>query len=328
VQRGRPTRAVGGGDVGRTMRAVVVRAWGGPEQLQLAEVPRPDPAPTEVLVRVHAAGVNPADWKSRATGGHGLWGDPPVLGYDVAGVVEAVGLGVTVHRPGDVVLGMPHFPRQAGGYAEYVVAPARQFVAAPPGLDHVPAAALPLAGLTAWQALVDTARMRPGQRVLVHAAAGGVGHLAVQIAKALELEVVATASAGKHEFVRGLGADEVIDYRKVDFVRAVGPVDAVLDPVGGAYGERSLDVLRRGGVLVSLASPTEHRWAPVAAARGLRAGFMLVEPDRAALASVTALAAEGRVRPHVAHVLPLEQAAKAHELGEGGGLTGKIVLTV
>jgi NADPH:quinone reductase-like Zn-dependent oxidoreductase len=314
--------------VGHTMRAVVVRAWGGPEQLELAEVPRPDPAPTEVLVRVHAAGVNPADWKSRATGGHGLWNDPPVLGYDVAGVVEEVGPGVTVHRPGDAVLGMPHFPRQAGGYAEYVVAPARQFVAAPPGLDHVPAAALPLAGLTAWQALVDTAETRPGQRVLVHAAAGGFGHLAVQIAKALDLEVVATASAGKHEFVRSLGADEVIDYRDVDFVRAVGPVDAVLDPVGGAYGERSLDVLRPGGVLVSLASPAEHRWAPVAAARGLRAGFMLVEPDRAALAAVTALVAEGRVRPHVAHVLPLERAAEAHELGEAGGLTGKIVLAV
>jgi NADPH:quinone reductase-like Zn-dependent oxidoreductase len=294
--------------VGHTMRAVVVRAWGGPEQLELAEVPRPDPAPTEVLVRVHAAGVNPADWKSRATGGLGLWGDPPVLGYDVAGVVEEVG--------------------PAGGYAEYVVAPARQFVAAPPELDHVSAAALPLAGLTAWQALVDTAEVRPGQRVLVHAAAGGFGHLAVQIANALDAEVVATASAGKHEFVRGLGADEVIDYRDVDFVRAAGPVDAVLDPVGGAYGERSLDVLRPGGVLVSLASPAEHRWAPVAGARGLRAGVNLVEPHPAALAAVTALVAEGRVRPHVAHVLPLERAAEAHRLGEAGGLTGKIVLAV
>jgi NADPH:quinone reductase-like Zn-dependent oxidoreductase len=309
------------------MRAVVVRAWGGPEQLEPAEVPRPDPAPTEVLVRVHAAGVNPTDWVSRATGGLGLWGDLPVLGHDVAGVVEEVGLGVTVHRPGDVVLGMPHFPRQAGAYAEYVVAPARQFVAAPPGLDHVHAAALPLAGLTAWQALVDTAGVCAGQRVLVHAAAGGVGHLAVQIAKALGAEVLATASAGKHDFVRGLGADEVIDYRAVDFVRAAGPVDVVVDPVGGEYGERSLDALRPGGVLVSLL-PAEDRWVPVAAARGLRAGFMLVEPDRAALAAVTALVAEGRVRPHVAHVLPLEQAAEAHRLGEAGGLTGKIVLAV
>jgi NADPH:quinone reductase-like Zn-dependent oxidoreductase len=263
-------------------------------------------------------------------GGLGLWNDPPILGHDVAGVVAAVGAGVTLHRPGDAVLGMPHFPRQAGGYAEYVVAPARQFVATPAGLDHVSAAALPLAGLTAWQALVDTARVRPGQRVLVHAAAGGLGHLAVQIAKALGAEVVATASAGKHAFVRGLGADEVIDYRAVDFVRATAPVDVVLDAVGGGYGERSLDLLRPGGVLVSLAefvTPAEDRMAQLAAARGLRGGFMLVEPDRAGLVAVTALVAEGRLRPHVAHVLPLEQAATAHELGEAGGLTGKIVLT-
>jgi NADPH:quinone reductase-like Zn-dependent oxidoreductase len=191
---------------------------------------------------------------------------------------------------------------------------------------HVGRVSHDFAGLTAWQALVDSAGIRPGQRVLVHAAGGGVGHLAVQIAKALDVEVVATASAGKHEFVRGLGADDVIDYRNVDFARAVGPVDAVVDPVGGAYGGRSLDVLRPGGVLVSLASPAEDRWAPVAAARGLRAGFMLVEPDRAALEAVTALVAEGLVRPHVAHVLPLERAAEAHELGEAGGLTGKIVL--
>ncbi len=316
-----------GTEPGPTMRAVVVREWGGPQELQVAEVPTPEPGPTEVLVRVHAAGVNPTDWVSRATGGLRLWDDPAILGHDVAGVVAAVGMGVTLHRPGDAVLGMPLFPRQAGGYAEYVVAPARQFVAAPAGLDHVHAAALPLAGLTAWQALVDTAAVRPGQRVLVHAAAGGVGHLAVQIAKALGAEVVATASAGKHAFVRDLGADEVIDYRAVDFVRTTGPVDVVVDPVGGDYGERSLDVLRPGGVLVSLL-PADDRWAPVAAARGLRAGFMLVEPDHVGLAALTALVAAGRLRPHVEHVLPLEQAAKAHELGEAGGLKGKIVLEV
>lgn len=317
-----------GTEPGPMMRAVVVDGWGGPEQLRPAEVPRPVPGPTEVLVRVHAAGVNPADWRSRIAGGLGLWGDPPILGYDVAGVVEAVGLGVTLHRPGDAVFGMPRFPQQAGAYAEFVTAPARRFVAVPAGLDHRHAAALPLAGLTAWQALVDTAGTRPGQRVLVHAAGGGVGHLAVQIAKALGAEVVATASAGKHEFVRGLGADQVIDYRAVDFTRAAGSVDVVIDPVGDEYGERSLEVLRPGGVLVSLASPAEDRWVPVAAARGLRAGFMLVEPDRVALRAVASLVAEGRLRPHVEHVLPLAHAAKAHEIGEAGGLTGKIVLLV
>src|SRR5213076_732494 len=171
----------------------------------------------------------------RASGRFGLWGDPPVLGFDVAGVVSAVGLGVTLFQPGDAVFGMPWFPRQAGGYAEYVTAPARHFVAKPEELSFVQAAALPLVSLTAWQALVDTAAIRPGQRVLVHAAAGGVGHVAVQIAKARGAHVIGTASAAKHEFLRGIGVDEPIDYTAVDFATAVRDVDVVVDPVGGDY---------------------------------------------------------------------------------------------
>lgn len=307
-----------------TMRAISPRTWGGPEVLELIEVDRPDPIATEILVRVHAAAINPTDWKSRQTGA-GYWQDPPILGYDVAGVVEQVGPGVTLYQPGDEVFGMPWFPRQAGAYAQYVTAPARQFARKPVNLNHVEAAALPLAALTAWQSLIETGRLRAGQRVLIHAAAGGVGHLAVQIAKAHGAHVVGTASASKHQFVRDLGADEMIDYATIDFVEAVRDVDIVLDTIGGDYGPRSLRVLRPGGILVSL---TEDGPVEEAARLGVRAGFTLVEPDYAGLRQIAALAEAGHLRPAIDTVLPLEQAAKAHELSETGRTTGKIVLTV
>ena len=158
------------------MRAIASPRWGGPEVLEGVSVDRPEPRATEILVEVHAAGVNPTDWKSRAGGGRGDWGDPPILGHDVSGVVVGCGIGASLYRPGDEVFGMPHFPQQAGGYAEYVAAPSRHFVPKPAGLSHVEAAALPLVGLTAWQALAEVAELRAGQRVLVHAAAGGLGH--------------------------------------------------------------------------------------------------------------------------------------------------------
>lgn len=303
------------------MRAISPVTWGGPEVLTEIETDRPEPSPTEVLVRVHAAGVNPTDWKARQSGGLGFWNDPPILGFDVSGVVESVGAGTRLFRPGDEVYGMPRFPHQAGAYAEYVTAPARHFAAKPKGLDHVQAAALPLAALTAWQALVDIAHLRPGQRVLVHAAAGGVGHLAVQIAKARGAYVIGTARAAKHEFVRGLGADEIIDYTQVDFADAVSEVDIVLDTIGGDYGPRSLRTLRRGGHLISLTSPGD-------AEREVQAGFMLVEPDHAGLKAIAALVESGLLRPVIDTVFPLEEAAKAHELGEQGRTTGKLVLTV
>ncbi|MEU9699405.1 NADP-dependent oxidoreductase [Streptomyces sp. NPDC047981] len=307
-----------------TMRAIAATAWGGPEVLAETRVARPEPGPTEILVRVHAAGINPADWKIRATGGFGPWGEPPILGFDVSGVVEAVGLGVTLYAPGDEVFGMPQFPQQAGGYAEYVAAPARHFARKPAGLSHVEAAALPLAGLTAWQALVETAGLRAGQRVLVHAAAGGVGHLAVQIAKARGAHVIGTASAAKHDFLRSLGVDEPIDYTTTDFATAVRDVDIVLDCYGGDYGTRSLPVLRDGGSLVTLPSPLD---AP-APERGIRTGFTLVEPDYAGLLALAELVEAGRLRPEVDTVLPLAEAAKAHALGESGRTRGKLVLTV
>uniref|UniRef100_A0AAU2V2E8 NADP-dependent oxidoreductase n=1 Tax=Streptomyces sp. NBC_00003 TaxID=2903608 RepID=A0AAU2V2E8_9ACTN len=312
----------------QTMRAISPLRWGGPEVLAEIETERPEPGPAEILVRVHAAGVNPADWKVRASGGLAVMGTPPILGWDVSGTVEAVGFGVTLYRPGDEVFGMPRFPHQAGAYAEYVTAPARHFVPKPAGIDHIQAAALPLASLTAYQSLVETAQLAAGQRVLIHAAAGGVGHLAVQIAKARGAYVIGTASAAKHDFVRGLGADEVIDYTAVDFTEAVRDVDVVLDPIGDAYGSRSLKVLRRGGVLVSIASPDEDGLLAEAADLGVRAGFTLVEADYAGMRAIAALVEEGRLRAEIDSVFELADAAKAHEYGERGRTQGKLVLRV
>jgi NADPH:quinone reductase-like Zn-dependent oxidoreductase len=312
------------------MRAIVCDGFGGPEVLRPAELPRPEPLGTEVLVRVHAAGVNPVDWKTRADGetpapvGPG----PYVLGWDVSGVVEQVGIGVTRFAVGDEVYGMPWFPRQASGYAEYVTAPSRQFARKPAGLDHVQAAGLPLAGLTAWQALVDTADVRPGQRVLVTAAAGGVGHLAVQIAKARGGYVLGTASAGKHDVLRSLGVDEPIDYTRVDVADTVRDVDVVLDLVGDAAGPSLLRVLRPGGILIPVAGGASDETIAAAAAAGVRAATVLVEPDGAALAELSRLVDQGRLGVRVAATFPLTEAAAAHRLGEQGRTLGKIVLTL
>ncbi|MFC9996252.1 NADP-dependent oxidoreductase [Nocardia sp. NPDC127526] len=313
---------------GETMRAIVVREWGGPETLTLAEIERPEPGFGEILVRVHAAGVNPVDWKTRASGALIGWGEIPIVGWDVSGTVAAVGPGVTVFRPGDEVFGMPRFPQQAGGYAEYVTAPTRHFAAKPERIDHVQAAALPLAALTAWQGLIDTAGLRHGQRVLIHAAAGGVGHLAVQIAKAHGAHVIGTARAEKHEFLRSLGADEVIDYSTTDFAAVAGQVDVVLDAIGGDYGVRSLPLVRRGGHLVSLPTADDVPDAEQAAARGVHIGWTVVEVDSAGLRAIADLVDKGELRAEIDTVLPLAEAAKAHAYGETGRARGKIVLQV
>jgi NADPH:quinone reductase-like Zn-dependent oxidoreductase len=224
---------------------------------------------------------------------------------------------------------MPKFPVLPGGYAEYVVAPSRQFVRKPAALSFEQAAGLPLAALTAWQGLVDTGRLSAGQRVLVHAAAGGVGHLAVQIAKSLGAHVIGTASAPKHDFVRSLGADEVIDYRSVDFVDVLReqPVDVVFDPIAGDTSLRSVQVLKDGGILVSILS-VEDDAAAEAKRRGIHAEFTLVEPDRLALTAITDLVEQGRLRVEVDSVFPLAEAADAHRRGETNQASGKIILRV
>ncbi|MFD8542232.1 NADP-dependent oxidoreductase [Streptomyces sp. NPDC059649] len=312
-----------------TMRAVSQDRAGAPDVLKVVETERPEPGRGEILVRVRAAGVNPADWKTRERGVFATGATPPfILGFDVAGAVEAVGAGVTIFQPGDEVFGMPRFPYPAGAYAEYVTAPARHFAPRPRGLDPIQAGAMPLAALTAWQALVDTAHVQPGQRVLIHAAAGGVGHLAVQIAKARGAYVIATASAAKHDLLRTFGADELIDYRTQDVAGTVRDVDVALDSIGGPNWTRSLRTLRRGGILISLLPPDDTFPLQQAEKAGVQAVFMLVEPDQQGLREISALVEDGRLRVIVDAACPLEQAAEAHALGETGRTTGKIVLTV
>ena len=306
------------------MRAIMMRSYGGPEVLKLEEVAEPTPLLTEVLVRVRAAGANPVDAYMRS-GAFPLLIPPAIPGWDVSGVVEAVAPGVNRFRVGDEVFGMPLFPRAAGAYAEYVAAPARQLARKPARLDHVEAGGLSLAGLTAWQAMVDIADVKAGQRVLIHAAGGGVGHLAVQIAKARGAYVIGTASRGKHDLVRSLGADEVIDYRQADFTTLARDIDVGFDLVRSDYGVRTLDVLRPGGVLVTVDHnpELEARAAP----SGKRVAAMAVEPDHVGLEGLAELAADGRLHVRVGEVLRLEEAARAHEVLGRGGVAGKIVLT-
>lgn len=313
-----------------TMRAVQQATLVPAEELEVVEVERPEVGPTEVLVRVHAAGVNPVDWKTCRGGGiAGLVGDGPfVPGWDVSGVVAEVGEGVTRFRVGDEVFGMPRFPHPAGAYAEYVAAPSRQVARKPANLDHVAAAAVPLAALTAWQALYDTAQVGDGDRVLVHAAAGGVGHLAVQLAKLRGAHVIGTASAAKHDFLRQLGVDELIDYRTTDFAEVAQDVGVVVDLVGGDHVARSLPTLQPGGLLITLPSPAAPEARRAADEAGVRLSWLLVEPDHHALAQIADLIARGELRIHVGAVFPLDDAALAHETGRAGKALGKIVLEV
>jgi NADPH:quinone reductase-like Zn-dependent oxidoreductase len=310
-----------------TMRAVRQHEFGGPDVLRIEEVPLPEPIATEIRVRVSATSVNPVDFKTRSGQGP-LRSLPFTVGWDVAGVVDAVGGGVTRFAVGDEVLGMPWFPRAASAYAEYVTAPSRQFVRKPAELSMAEAAALPLAGLTAWQALVDTAHVTSGQRVLVHAASGGVGHLAVQIAKALGAYVIGTASSVNHAALTELGVDELVDYRSTRFEDVVHDVDVVLDLVGGETGKRSVDVVHPSGLLVSVPSSSSGEALEMARDRGIRATGILVEPDQVGLDALVGLVRDGKLKVVVSDEFPFADVAKAHEKAEQGHALGKVVLTV
>ncbi|HUA45152.1 MAG TPA: NADP-dependent oxidoreductase [Solirubrobacteraceae bacterium] len=328
-----------------TMRAISQDELGGPDVLKLVTLPIPEPGVSQILIRVHAAGVNPIDGANRQTGA--FVGQPPfVLGWDVSGTVEAVGPGVTLYKPGDAVFGLLPFPQGHGAYAEHVVGPTRAFVLKPDQLDHVQAAAIPMVGLTAWQALVDTADVHQGSRVLITGAAGGIGHLAVQIAKARGAHVTALASAADLDFVRSLGADEAIDYNATDFTQVVGDQDVVLDVVGGDYPARALDVLKPGGIVVSTQPPAVAAVAETAAGRNIRAAGIIVEADQVGMSALAELAAAGKLVPAIAATFPLENAVAASAtadlaagdghfpLEEGGAAEsgkhgpGKVVLTI
>lgn len=308
------------------MRAIQQTEFGGPEVLKLVEVADPKPMGGEILVRVTATGLNPVDGAVRS-GRFPLLGQPPfILGWDISGVVEAVN-GVNRLAVGDEVFGMALFPRAASGYAELVAAPSRNFVRKPKAWTHEQAAAVPLAGLTAWQGLIEGARLAAGDRVLVHGAGGGVGHLAVQLAKAHGATVVATASAGKVAFVRELGADWVIDYAQERFEEVVGPVDIVFETVSGNNGLRSLALLGPGGRFVTIVDRANPALSEGARNRGASFVGVGVEPDYVALEAMALLGEAGRLTPVVAQSFSLDRAAEAH-VALSQRPAGKIVLTV
>ncbi|WP_235947067.1 NADP-dependent oxidoreductase [Nocardia terrae] len=311
-----------------TMNAIGQDVLGGPEVLHAVELPVPQPGPSEILVRVHATALNPTDWKHRALRGLFLPAPPFVLGWDVSGEVVATGVGVTLFQPGDEVFGMLPYPHGHGAAAEYVTVTARAFARKPANLGHVEAAAIPLAALTAYQAIVDTANVQAGQRVLIHAAAGGVGHFAVQIAKARGAYVIGTASAPNHDFLRSIGVDEAVDYHAVDVTETIRDIDMVLDPIDEAHAIRSLNTLRPGGIVVAIRGGKGDELRAAADGLGVRGVSLLVEADHAGMDALREMAESGTLRPTVAGTFPLADAAKAHALGDTGRTVGKLVLTV
>ena len=310
----------------RTMKAVCIYKYGGPDVIVYEDAPRPHPGDGDVLVRVHAAGIDPVDWKIREGHLKEMLDHtfPLVLGWDVSGVVEALGSGVKRFKVGDEVFSRPDISRD-GAYAEYIIVRESELALKPKSLDHIHAAALPLAGLTAWQTLFDAGGLAAGQRVLIHGAAGGVGHLAVQLAKWKGAQVIGTASDKNHDFLRQLGVDQVVAYQTVRFEEAVQPVDVVLDTMGGEVQARSWKALRRGGILVSIASPPS---AEVAAAHGARQAFVFTQPNAAQLAEIARLADAKKIKAIVETILPLSDATRGQELSQRGHTRGKIVLRV
>jgi len=310
-----------------TMKAVRFHTYGGPEVLVYEDAPKPEPAAGEVIVKVYATSVNPIDWKIRAGHMRGFrdYPLPFILGWDVSGVVESVGPGVSLWKPGDQVYGRPDMAR-TGAYAEYIAVKEDELAPKPKSLDHIHSAAIPLAGLTAWQALFDTAGLTPGQKVLIQAAAGGVGHLAIQFAKLKDLYVAGTASGRNQEYLKQLGCDLPIDYELTRFEDVARDYDAVIESMGGQVRTRSWKVLKKGGILVALIGPPPSE--DDAKAYGVRAAIIWgqMKPDQ--LAEIARLADAGKFRPEIAAVFPLRDAAQAHRMSETEHVRGKIVLQV
>lgn len=309
------------------MKTVRIHNYGNPSVMSYEDAPCPDPTPNEVLVRVHAAGINPVDWKTRSGSGMAYrYPDPfPLIpGWDVSGVVTTVGSEVNEFTPGDEVFGMVHFPEIGSAYAEYVTAPVSHFALKPRNVDHVQAAAIPLAALTAWQALFEAGDLSSGQRLLILGASGGVGHLAVQIAKWKGAHVIGTASSGNLDFLHTLGIDQAIDH--VDFADAVEGVDMVMDTVGGELLSQAFRVTKNGGTIVSIAGKPDPEEA---AKRQIKASNILVHTENSQLVQIAELMAAGHLKTVIAEVFPLTQVQQAHELGASRTLRrGKIVLQV
>ncbi|HXU93179.1 MAG TPA: NADP-dependent oxidoreductase [Gallionella sp.] len=308
------------------MKAVRIHAYGNADVLKYEDAPLPEIASNDVLVQVVAASVNPVDWKIREGYLQQMipYQFPLTLGWDVSGVVEAVGSKVTRFKPGDAVFSRPDI-RRDGTYAEYVAIREDELAHKPQTISHVEAATLPLAGIAAWEAIVTTAKVASGQRVLVHAASGGVGSIAVQLAKSRGAYVIATTSEKNRALVRSIGADEVIDYRVLKFEEVVREMDVVLDTIGGQVQEASWSVLKPGGILVSIIStPSEEK----AKALGVRSAFLFIQSNAEILSQLASLVESGKLRPIVGAEFALKDIAKAHALSQSGHAIGKIALYV
>lgn len=310
----------------RTMKAQRLHRYGPPDVLAFEDAAEPRLRPDDLLVRVHAAGINPIDWKIRS--GHLrflLWRSlPMILGLDFSGVVEAVGSEVSGFKPGDEVFGCAD-ARREGSYAELLAVKASLAALKPASLDHARAASVPLAAMTAWQALFDAGGLEAGGRALIHAAAGGVGHFAVQLARWKGAHAIGTASARNAEFVRSLGAEQVVDYNARPFEEVVEPVDMVLGAMAGDVERRSWRLLKPGGTLVSILDPFARLKGLVRLKRG-RA--VLLRSSGELLGRLGRLIDDGLLAPTVERVFPLSEAAEAHALIEKGHVRGKLVLTV
>lgn len=308
------------------MKAIRIHEFGGPEVLKLEEVEKPSPAAGEVLIKVFATSVNPVDSKIRSGKNWERYKNPMpmTLGFDVSGIIEELGEGVSDFKKGDEVYARPDLNRD-GAYAEYVVIKADKIGFKPKSLDHVKSAAVPLAALTAWQGLFDHGKLQPGQRILIHGASGGVGTFAVQFAKWKSAFVIGTSSESNIDFLNQLGADEVIDYKKQKFEEVLKDIDVVFDLIGGDTQRNSVKVLKEGGILVSVLGIADKDLLTQKNIQGV--AFMAQSiPDQ--LNQIAQLIDEGKVKPVIAKVMPLEQAAEAQKESEAGHVRGKIVLEV
>src|SRR5438067_11195043 len=306
------------------MKAVVAHEYGAPEVLKIEEVPRPEPNEDEALVRVIASSVNPADpltlsgKYAREFGTH----LPLIPGYDIAGIVEKTGANVTKLKVGDTVYGYPNF---GGGWADYVTVKEFEVAPKPKSLNFVESAAVPMGALTAWQALVDVAKLQPGQTILIHGGSGGVGSFAVQIAKARGARVIATASTANQDVLKQLGADVAVDYTKTKFEDVAKDVDAVLDRVGKETLARSYGVVKKGGIVMSLVARPDRAEVQK---HGIHGADISVHPDAADLAEIAQLIDAGKIKPVVTQVLPLNEAVRAEQQAATHHTRGKVVLRI
>lgn len=308
------------------MKAIRIHEFGGPDVLSIDEIPVPQPEKDEVLIRVHATSVNPVDWKIREGQRKEKFPSklPLTLGWDVSGVIESLGDQVGHFRKGDEVYGRPD-PTKNGAYAEYIVVKANLLSIKPISIGHTEAAAVPLAGLTAWQGLFDHGLLKEGQKVLIHAAAGGVGTYAVQFAKSKGAYVIGTASDQNIDFLKRLGADEVIDYNMESFETILHDIDLVLDTIGGDTQLKSIDVLKPGGRLITTLAP---EFVSEAKAKNVHLSSYMAQSIPKQLEEIAELIDAGKVKPVIDQVLPFTDARKAHLSNEQGHTRGKIVLRV